>query len=145
LPRRCFKHCQNATADRASGAVGDITVLKDEAVILGIEVTERAIDKGRVTLTFDQKISPGGLTDYLFVTTARPDADALAAAHSYTAVGHEMNFVQLQEWLINNLATIGPSCRGLFQAKMIGLVGGTDVSASLKVAWNEKMDTAIGI
>lgn len=132
-------------ADKASGAVGDIAIHKDGLIILGIEVTERPIDKGRVTLTFNQKMQPGGLVDYLFVTTARPEADALAAARSYTEVGHEMNFVQLAEWLTNNLATIGPACRALFQTKIIGLVGSAGVSAGLKVAWNEKMDLAIGV
>jgi hypothetical protein len=52
-------------ADKASGAVGDITVRKGEAIILGVEVTERPVDKNRVTLIFDQKISPAGLPDYL--------------------------------------------------------------------------------
>lgn len=132
-------------ADKASGAVGDITILKEGAIILGIEVTERPVDKGRVTLTFDQKVSPSGLVDYLFITTARPEDAALAAARSYTAVGHEMNFVQLTGWLTANLATIGPRCRAIFQAKMIDLVSAEGVSADLKVAWNDKMDMAIGI
>jgi len=84
-------------ADTASGAVGDITVKKDRAIVLGVEVTERMIDRGRVNATFEQKVTPNGLEDYLFITTVQPDAAALTAAYNYTAVGHEINFVQLQE------------------------------------------------
>src|SRR5271169_1301552 len=67
-------------ADRVSGAVGDITIRKDDTIILGIEVTERPIDGGRVTLVFDQKVSPTGLEDYLFVSTVQPEESALDAA-----------------------------------------------------------------
>lgn len=132
-------------ADKFTGAVGDITIRKDGEIVLGIEVTERAISKGRVTQTFDEKVSPTGLADYLFVTTAKPDDEALSAARSYTAVGHEMNFVELRSWLISNLATIGPRCRALFQQKMLALVAGDGSTADLKVAWNAKMDAAIGV
>lgn len=132
-------------ADKASGAVGDVTIRKDGALVLGVEVTERSIDQARVTLTFNQKVSPSGLTDYLFITTAKPEADALAAARRYTSVGHEMNFVQLAGWLVHNLATVGPVCRSLFQAKMIDLLGTQGVPAEIRVAWNDKMDEAIGV
>ncbi|HEV2173468.1 MAG TPA: restriction endonuclease, SacI family, partial [Nitrospira sp.] len=37
-------------ADKASGAVGDVTIRKDDKIILGVEVTERSIDDGRVRL-----------------------------------------------------------------------------------------------
>jgi hypothetical protein len=109
-------------ADKQSGAVGDITISKGGTLILGVEVTERPIDQARVRSTFNQKVSPSGLADYLFITTAKPGNDALAAARSYTGVGHEINFVPLAGWLVHNLATIGPMCRALFQAKMIDLL-----------------------
>lgn len=132
-------------ADKASGAVGDITISKGGAVILGVEVTERPIDQARVTLTFNQKVSPSGLADYLFITTAKPDDGALAAARSYTGVGHEMNFVPLTAWLVHNLSTVGPACRALFQAKIIELLTAQGVPAEIRVAWNDKMDEAIGL
>lgn len=132
-------------ADKFTGAVGDITVRKNGKIILGIEVTERSISKERVTATFDEKISPTGVIDYLFVTTSDPDGEARAAAKRYTAVGHEMNFVGLRSWLFDNLATIGPECRALFQTKMLALVESEGSTADLKVAWNEKMDAAIGV
>ncbi len=132
-------------ADKASGAVGDITVRKEGALVLGVEVTERSVDQARVTLTFNEKVSPRGLADYLFITTARPEDDALRAARRYTSVGHEMNFVPLAEWLVHNLSTIGPACRSLFQAKMIDLLGAQGMPAEIRVAWNDKMDEAIGV
>jgi hypothetical protein len=109
-------------ADKASGAVGDISIRKDGTLLLGVEVTERQIDQARVTLTFDQKVSPSGLADYLFITTTKPDDTAFAAARRYTDVGHEMNFVPLAAWLVHNLATIGPRCRSIFQTKMLELL-----------------------
>lgn len=128
-------------ADKFTGAVGDITVRKNGAVVLGIEVTERPIGKARVTQTFDQKIGPNALTDYLFVSTVAPEGEALETARHYTAVGHEMNFVPLPPWLVHNLSVLGPPCRTLFQDKMIALMG--DAPAGLKVAWNEEMEAAI--
>lgn len=132
-------------ADKASGAVGDITIRKDGAILLAVEVTERAVDQARVTLIFDQKVSPGALSDYLFITTTRPENSAITAARNYTGVGHEMNFVPLAPWIRHNLATIGQTCRALFQTKMIDLLSAAGVPAEIRVAWNKKMDEAIGI
>lgn len=132
-------------ADKFTGAVGDITIKKNSSIVLGVEITEWQVNKSRVTLVFDQKISPGGLPDYLFVSTVPPAADAFAAAQSYTAVGHEINFVRLPDWLANNLATIGPKCRTLFQDNVIELLSATGVPAELKLAWNEMMEKAIGV
>ena len=132
-------------ADKASGAAGDITIRKAGSVVLGVEVTERPVDESRVALIFDQKVSPKSLADYLFITTAEPSAAALAAARNYTAVGHEMNFVPLEGWLVHNLASIGPACRTLFQNKMVALLEASGVPSELKVAWNAKMDAAIAL
>jgi hypothetical protein len=132
-------------ADKASGAVGDITIQKDGAILLGVEVTERAVDQARVTLIFDQKVSPGALSDYLFITTTEPENSAIIAARKYTGVGHEMNFVPLAPWLKYNLATIGQSCRAIFQSKMVDLLRAPGVPAEVRVAWNSKMDKALGI
>lgn len=132
-------------SDRASGAVGDITIRHGGAVILGVEVTERPINGGRVRFVFDEKVSPFNLNDYLFVSTTSPDDTARKTARSYTAVGHEMNFVDLKHWLINNLATIGPECRATFQTRLISLLSGPTTPAEIKVAWNSAMDRAIGV
>lgn len=132
-------------ADKASGAAGDITIKKDGAILLGIEVTERPVDQARVTLIFDQKVSPGALVDYLFITTTEPESSAVTAARKYTGVGHEINFVPLAPWIRHNLATIGQTCRALFQTKMIALLSAEGTPAEVRVAWNNKMDEAIGI
>ena len=132
-------------ADKASGAVGDITILKEGTIVLGVEVTERPIDQARVALTFNLKVSPSGVGDYLFITTARPEKEALEAARRYTGVGHEMNFVPLALWLIHNLSVVGPACRALFQSKIIDLLSAKGTSADLRVAWNDKMDEALGV
>lgn len=132
-------------ADAASGAVGDITIRRDGAIILGVEVTERAVDQARVNWIFDEKVAPSALTDYLFISTANPEESARDAAQRYTSVGHEMNFVPLADWLVHNLATVGPNCRSLFQTKMINLLGAQGMPAEIKVAWNDKMDEAIGV
>ncbi len=132
-------------ADKASGAVGDISIRKSGILILGVEVTERPINQTRVTSTFEDKVSPSGLADYLFITTVKPDDGALAAARSYTGVGHEMNFVILSNWLHDNLSVVGPACRSLFQSRMIDLLGTGGIPAELKVAWNARMDQVLGI
>ena len=132
-------------ADKFSGAVGDSTIRKGGTIILGVEVTERPIDQARVALTFKQKISPSGLSDYLFVITTKPEKEAIDAARNYTGVGHEMNFVPLAPWLIHNLATVGPTCRAIFQSKVIDLISVQGTSADLRVAWNNKMDEALGV
>ena len=124
-------------ADSVSGAVGDITIKKHGAIVLGIEVTDRKIDRGRVTSTFESKIAPNGLEDYLFVTTVLPERGVYATLSNYTGVGHEMNFVQLQAWLVNNLATIGPRCPEPFFKHACSIFCSLKMQ-SLKVAWNAK-------
>jgi hypothetical protein len=56
-----------------------------------------------------------------------------------------MNFVDLAPWLVHNHATIGPSCRAIFQVKMIELLSVPGVPADIKVGWNDQMDAAIGL
>lgn len=136
--------CQGINvADKVSGAVGDITIRKNGALIRGIEVTERPIGAARVRTVFDEKISPNNIRDYLFVTTAEPDEEAHQVAQQYTAAGNEINFVNLRNWVIANLASIGPACRTIFQDRLIDQFSAA--TADLKVAWNEKLDAALGI
>ncbi|MEX1180753.1 MAG: restriction endonuclease, SacI family [Cucumibacter sp.] len=130
-------------ADKFTGAVGDVTVKKDGATVLGVEITERPISRDRVTLVFDQKISPAAVKDYLFVTTAKPDPEAFEAAKNYTAAGHDMNFVDLSSWAHKALATIGPEGRTLFQDRLVAQLASTGVPAELRLAWNEALQTAI--
>ncbi len=132
-------------ADKASGAGGDITVTQDGKVVLAIEVTERPIEKARVVSTFSTKIARAGIADYLFVyAKSSPTEDARQAARTYFSQGHEINFLQVQHWIINNLGTIGAMCRGIFTQEILGLLDSKEVPAAVKVAWNDIVRETIG-
>jgi hypothetical protein len=125
-------------ADKASGVGGDITVTQDGNVILAIEVTERPIEKARVVSTFNTKIVRGGIEDYLFIySSSLPTDDARQAARTYFTQGHEINFLQVAEWIVNNLGTIGAKCRTIFTQEVLALFGTRDVPASVKMSWND--------
>jgi hypothetical protein len=133
-------------ADKASGVGGDITVSKDEDVILSIEVTERPIEKARVVSTFNTKILKAGIKDYLFVySNSLPADDARQVARIYFNQGHEINFLQVTDWILNNLGTIGAKCRTIFTQEILALFGAQDVPASVKMAWNDKVKELVGI
>jgi hypothetical protein len=142
--QKCFKldwtiECQGINvADRASGAGGDVTVRKKGELYFAIEITERPIDRSRVVSTFNTKISPGGISDYIFIfTNVQPSSEAKEYAGVLFNQGHEVNFIEIKPWLINNLATLGGEYRAIFTIEFINLLGGKDVPASLKVKWNE--------
>jgi hypothetical protein len=127
-------------ADRATGAGGDITITKDGGTVLTIEVTERPIERSRVVATFNGKISPAGLDDYLFLfTSATPGEDAKAAARQYFAQGHDVSFINVKDWIVAMLATVGPHGRHLFFDHVVTLLSSPDVPAVIKLAWNEKI------
>jgi hypothetical protein len=52
--------------DMASGVGGDVTITRGNQTLLAVEVTERPLDRSRVVATFNTKIAPGGIEDYLF-------------------------------------------------------------------------------
>ena len=132
-------------ADKASGAGGDITVTQDGNVILAIEVTERQIEKARVVSTFNTKIVRGGIEDYLFIySSSLPTDDARQAARTYFTQGHEINFLQVAEWIVNNLGTIGAKCRTIFTKEVLALFATRDVPASVKMSWNDIVKELIG-
>ncbi len=125
-------------ADRASGVGGDVTVRKNGQLHFAIEITERPIDRSRVVSTFNTKISPGGISDYLFIFShAKPSPQAKEHAQVLFSQGHDVNFVEIRPWLVNNLATIGGDCRALFTKEFLGLLGTNDTPATLKVKWND--------
>lgn len=132
-------------ADKASGVGGDITVSTKGNVICAIEVTERPIDRSRVVSTFNTKISPSGIGDYMFVFTGTPPAkDAQALARQYFGQGHDVNFVDIKPWLLNNLATLGSECRGKFTRNFLVLMDTKEVPAALKVKWNDLVKKLFG-
>ena len=127
-------------ADSQKGVGGDITVFRDGAVVLSVEVTEREIDKARLRSTFVTKIAPHGIDDYLFFFSAvEPTAEARAAAKTYFAQGHEINFAPVGEWILTVLTTLGAKGRGVFTDAFLVLLDGKDVPAAIKVAWNDNV------
>jgi hypothetical protein len=125
-------------SDKASGAGGDITVSEGETIVLAIEVTERPIEKSRVVSTFNTKIMRGGIEDYLFIySSLLPTDGARQAARTYFNQGHEINFLHVADWVVNNLGTIGGKYRTLFTKEILLLLDTRDVPASVKMAWND--------
>ncbi len=132
-------------ADKASGAGGDISIFENDALLFAIEVTERPIDKSRVVSTFNTKISPAGIGDYIFVFTGTsPAKDAREAATQFFGQGHDVNFVDIKPWLLNNLATMGSPCRTKFTRNFLTLMDTRDVPAVLKVKWNDLVKRLFG-
>ncbi len=125
-------------ADAASGAGGDVTVYIEGKPLIAVEVTERTIDESRVRSTFRSKILPNKIEDYLFLFSGdEPSDEARERARSYFAQGHEVNFVPLPPWIMTFLTTLGSDGRGIFTECIIEALNKRDVSASIKVAWNE--------
>jgi hypothetical protein len=62
-------------------------------------------------------------------------------AKRYFAQGHEINFAQINDWLLMLLATLGKRGRGLFNSIVMQLLDNTDTPQSVKVAWNESVSS----
>jgi len=132
-------------ADQASGAGGDITITEDGEAVLIVEVTERPIDRSRVVATFNTKIAPQGINDYLFFFgNVKPGEEAKEAARQYFAQGHDISFLSVEEWLVHSLGTVGPKCRRIFTEKFLVLLGAREVPAGLKMVWNDQTRILLG-
>jgi len=128
-------------ADRASGAGGDITIRQQEDIVLTIEVTERPVDAPRVQATFKDKIAASTLSDYVFlVHLERIEDEAKQQAERYFTHGYDVNLVDIQEWLINTLVTVGVKGRKYFQERVIHHLSGDQIPKALRVAWNEEIE-----
>jgi len=128
-------------ADSASGAGGDITISRADRVLMAVEITERTIDRSRVVVIFNTKIAPLGIEDYLFFIKDPVDiADAKEQARRYFSLGHEINFLNIKEWIINSLATMGQKGRELFNRAIIELLDDPDMPRMLKVGWNDEIN-----
>lgn len=132
-------------ADRATGTGGDITVREQGRTLLTIEVTERPVDASRVQATFRDKISPGALCDYVFMVHLQQISDeARQQAERYFTHGYEVNLVDIREWVINTLVTVGSRGRRVFQDRLLHHLSAPEVPKTLKVAWNEKISGLTG-
>jgi hypothetical protein len=128
-------------ADAAAGAGGDITVSSADRVVFAVEVTERPLDRDRVVATFNTKIAPKGIEDYLFfVPIPQLSYAARAQARQYFTQGHEVNFLGVRDWIIMSLATMGAKGRSLFNQHLMDLLEATDVPKSVKMGWNTQVD-----
>ena len=133
-------------ADSASGVGGDITISSGDMVLLAAEVTERTVDRNRVVATFNTKIGPHGIEDYLFFVTSKSQPpDVADQVKQYFAQGHEINFVVMQEWIFAVLAALGRRGRARFIDQLIELIDSPETPVALKVAWNEAIDLIVTI
>lgn len=131
-------------ADRARGVPGDINVYRNGKLLFSVEVTEREIDRARVIATFQGKIAPNGLEEYLFLFSSRePSGDAKETAAQFFAQGHEVNFAALKDWLLTNLKTVGFRGRRSFTLNLKQLIGDRSTPAAIKVAWNGLINNVI--
>ena len=128
-------------ADTASGAGGDITIESSGKVLMTAEVTERTVDRSRIIATFNTKISPQGLEDYLFfVKSTESDPLAIQQMRQYFAQGHEVNFVAIKEWLMMVLATVGRNGRQIFNDTFMDMLEDSDAPIALRVGWNRLVE-----
>lgn len=126
-------------ADRPAGVGGDIIVKSGGALLLAAEVTERPVERDRVVATFQAKIAQQGIEDYLFFVRNQVDEDVMRQARQYFAQGHEVNFLEIQNWLKTMLSTIGRAGRDVFNRVVTERLQVADVPTALKVAWNEQI------
>ncbi len=131
-------------ADSASGVDGDIIVSSKGKTLLAAEVTERSVDRNRVVATFNTKIGPHGIDNYLFfVTSGIQPSTTIQQVKQYFAQGHEINFVTIEGWIRALLATTGGEGRTFFISQLLELLDSPETPAILKVAWNEKIAVVI--
>jgi SacI restriction endonuclease len=129
-------------ADKANGAGGDVTISRNGRCLMAIEITEREVDKDRITATFDTKIAPAGIPDYLFLTkNASHSSAALDQAKRYFAQGHELNLFGLRDWILSVLSLTGQDGRRAFIVHMQRLLNDAQVPASLKTSWNAALSS----
>ena len=125
-------------ADSTSNAGGDVTIVENGQTILAAEVTERRVDKSRVVSTFDTKIAPCGIEDYLFVVKDNNDISAaMDQARRYFSQGYEVNFVEIKCWICAVLAVLGAKGRAAFVKELTNSLSAEGIPKALKQAWND--------
>lgn len=127
-------------ADAAAGAGGDITITARGRVLMAAEVTERPVERSRVVATFNTKIAPAGIEDYLFFAKlSRVASDAKQQANQYFSQGHELNFIEIKDWILQALGTMGRTGRSIFNRTLLELLDEPEIPRGLKVTWNEQI------
>ena len=126
-------------ADTAGGAAGDIEVRENGILVFSAEVTERRIDANRVIATFETKIAPNAIKDYMFLTSDGVDDAAKSQASAYFTIGHEVNFIDIAAWIWHTLASIGSDGRAMFFGALLDRLGQDDTPTALKTTWNDEV------
>ena len=54
-----------------------------------------------------------------------------------------MNFIAIKEWMVMTLVTLGLHGRQLFNTHMLTAMEGEDIPQSMKVHWNEAIQTLL--
>lgn len=130
-------------ADSQSGVGGDITITQNDRIVFAAEVTERPLELSRVVSTFNTKIAPLGIENYLFfIRPEKLSEEARQQGRQYFAQGHEMNFLEIKTWVLMSLASMGKRGREMFNSHLLALIGNASIPRALKVAWNDSI-TAI--
>ena len=129
-------------ADAAVGAAGDISVFVGDRLLLAIEVTERQVQAERVRTTLVDKARPAGLASYLFFVTAEPSEEARHVARGYFGQGHEVDFIDVAQWVAFVLTLLGAG-RSLFVDHLLSALANRDTPAAIKVAWNDAVTAAM--
>jgi hypothetical protein len=92
---------------------------------------------------FFDALSYSALNFFVHLSTVEPAA--MAQARQYFTQGHEVNFLDIQEWILMLLATMGRRGRDAFNRHLAGLVDAPDVPRSIKVAWNGQLTALVSI
>jgi len=131
--------CQDINvSDKSSGAIGDITVKEESRIILAIEITERRVDAERIVSTFDTKIAPQNVQDYIFLAgTSEIEKEAYEQVQRYFSLGHEITFFEIGNWIATALSLIGSSGRSIFLWNLTEMIDAVDVPKAIKVNWNQ--------
>ena len=138
----CYQ--QLNTADKPSGASGDVSIQKNGETLLVMEVTERSVEESRVVETFETKIAGRDLPTYLFmVRLDRTSAEALEAAKPYFAQGAELVFLDIQDWIHNTQALIGLPGHLAFQDRMIEQINSDKIAKAQRAQWNDAMQNLV--
>ena len=126
-------------ADGPTNVSGDLEIRDGDQILLAAEITERPVDKNRIQTIFQTKIAVANVNDYLFLVTSSPDGDAVVQARQYFTQGHEVNFVDIKNYILMTLLSIGVKGRQCFNRVLVDRIDQQSVSATLKVAWNEQI------
>lgn len=133
-------------ADSPKGAGGDITIKRNDSILMAAEITERKVDKSRVISTFNTKISIYGIEDYIFFTKpSGVEENALNQTQKYFSQGHEVNFLEIKEWILMILATLGSKGRTVFNRYLVNKLAEPENPPEIKIAWNKTIAKIISV